>query len=130
MDLLLPATSPDGAISERYRVSAANVLDPNPVIRCSPPAPLTLPIQPVGTDTTVSCTATDRAGNAVSPELPHPLAGAAEQLSALRAEVAHVAPSRPVEFRLERDLRRAAHALDHANPPRACNSLDTFAPRA
>jgi hypothetical protein len=108
-------------------VSAADRLDPNPVVRCSPPAPLTVPIQPVGTATTVVCSATDQAGNAVSRSFRIHVAGAAEQLSALQARVAHVAPSRQVERRLGRDLRRAAHALDHAKPRRACHSLDTFA---
>ena len=71
-DLLLPATSPDGAIIDRYRVSAADGLDPNPVVRCSPPAPLTLPIQPVGTATS-GVLHRDRPGRERrEPELPHP----------------------------------------------------------
>ena len=99
-DLLLPATSPTGATIDRYRVHAADALDPKPVVRCSPPAPLTVPIQPVGTATTVSCTATDRAGNAVSRSFRIHVAGAAEQLSALSKEVAHLGAPRRVERRL------------------------------
>jgi hypothetical protein len=126
-DLTVPATGPKGAIIDRYPVSATDRLDPNPVVRCSPPTPLTVPIQPFGTATTVVCTATDRAGNVVGRTLRIHVAGAAEQLSALQAQVARVAPSREVERRLHRDLRRAGQALDHAEPERACNSLDTFA---
>ena len=126
-DLLLPATSPAGATIDRYRVRAADALDPKPVVRCAPPAPLTVPIQPVGTATTVSCTATDRAGNAVSRSFRIHVAGAAEQLSALSKEVAHLDAPRRVERRLERDLRRASYALDQAKPERACHALDTFA---
>ena len=101
-DLTVPATGPNGATIDRYRVSAADRLDPDPVVRCSPPAPVTVPIQPVGTATTVVCTATDRAGNVVSRSFRIHVAGAAEQLSTLQVEVARDAPSRQVERRLGR----------------------------
>ena len=124
-DLMVPATGPDGATIDRYRVFAADRLDPHPVVRCTPPAPLTVPIQPVGTSITVACTATDRAGNVASRSFGIHVAGAAEQLSALQADVAHIG-SRRVERRLGRDLLRASQALDQAKPRRACHSLDTF----
>ena len=56
--LTVNATSAAGAVVS-YTVSASDILDPAPALVCAPPSGSTFPI---GT-TTVTCTATDRAGN-------------------------------------------------------------------
>src|SRR6185312_7782604 len=38
-DVIVPATSPTGALVRAYPVSAGDNLDPAPVIRCAPPTP-------------------------------------------------------------------------------------------
>jgi hypothetical protein len=126
-DLTVPATSAAGAIVRSYPVSATDNLDPSPVIQCLPPAPHLFPINPLGAASTVGCTVTDRAGNAASRSFRIHVAGAAEQIVALRALLARMVPSPRVTRRLDRDLAKALRALQHAKPQRACAHLGTFA---
>jgi hypothetical protein len=60
-DVTLQATGPDGAV-HTFTASATDDTDPNPTVSCSPPSGSTFPL---GT-TTVTCTATDAAGNSSS----------------------------------------------------------------
>jgi len=61
-EVTVDATSPEGAVVV-YSVSASDNVDPNPTVSCAPPSGSTFPIG----DTTVSCTATDEAGNTSAP---------------------------------------------------------------
>jgi hypothetical protein len=126
-DLAVAATSPAGEVVRGYSVSATDNLGASPVIRCSPPAPHLFPINAPGESSTVACTATDRAGNATSGSFRVQVAGAPEQLMALRELVAGMAPSRRATRRLDRDLAKALRALERAKPKRACAHLRTFA---
>jgi hypothetical protein len=60
-DIEVDATSPAGA-TVTYAVSATDDVDPTPVVTCSPPSGSTFPLLA----TTVTCTATDAAGNTAS----------------------------------------------------------------
>ena len=59
--IVVDATSPAGA-TVTYAVSASDDVDPNPMVICSRPSGSVFPLLV----TTVSCTATDAAGNSVS----------------------------------------------------------------
>jgi hypothetical protein len=125
-DVTVPATTLGGASVPSYTVSVADNLDPSPAVVCRPLAPHQLPIHPPGAAATVGCTATDRAGNAASRSFRIHVAGAAEQIVALRALLARMAPSPRIARRLDRDLAKALHALEHTNARRACAHLGTF----
>lgn len=60
-DLSVPATGATGAVVS-YSVTAEDLADPAPVVSCTPPSGSLFAIGP----TTVSCTATDAAGNSQS----------------------------------------------------------------
>jgi hypothetical protein len=72
------ATSPTGAVVT-YSVSATDNADPNPSATCSPASGSTFAIS----KTTVSCTATDKAGNKASGTFTVTVKGAKEQLADL-----------------------------------------------
>jgi hypothetical protein len=122
-DLTVPATMATGARVQTYPVSADDNLDPAPVIRCSPAVPHVF-----GPDTTstVRCSAGDRAGNTTRRSFTIHVAGAAEQVVALRAELAPMAIPERAARRLDRDLARAQRALRRHRPRRACARLHTF----
>jgi Kelch motif/Galactose oxidase, central domain len=122
-DLLVPATSATGALVSTYPVSATDNLDPRPAIRCSPAAPRLF--APDSTST-VTCSANDRAGNTTRRSFAVHVAGAVEQLVALRAELANMAIPPRAERRLDRDLARALRALRRQRPRRACTHLRAF----
>jgi hypothetical protein len=119
----VPATSPDGALVRRYPVSATDNLDASPAIRCSPAAPH---LFAADTTSTVTCRATDRAGNATSHGFTVHVAGAPEQIVALRAELAGMGIAPRAERRLDRDLARALRALNRGRPRRASAHLHAF----
>lgn len=78
------ATSPDGAVVDYASlVSATDEVDPNPVVSCAPPSGSMFPIG----DTSVSCTATDAAGNSSSGSFTVHVKGASEQVADLLALV-------------------------------------------
>jgi hypothetical protein len=122
-DVTVPATSPSGALVRTYPVSASDNLDPAPVIRCVPPAPQLL--APDST-TTVTCTATDRAGNTAHRSFEIHVSGAAEQILTLRTRLAGMAIPARAQRRLDRDLARALRALQRDRLHRACARLHAF----
>jgi hypothetical protein len=72
------ATSPSGA-AVSYIVTASDALDPSPVVICSPSSGSVFPIG----NTSVACTATDRAGNTSSGSFVVTVKGAAAQVNDL-----------------------------------------------
>ena len=80
------ATSPSGAPVE-YEVTATDETDPAPAVSCDPASGATFAIG----DTTVTCTATDAAGNRATGTFAVHVRGADEQLDALRAQLAAAA---------------------------------------
>ena len=122
-DVTVPATSPGGALVHTYPVSAGDNLDPAPVIRCAPPAPQLF--APDST-TTVTCSATDRAGNAAHRGFEIHVSGAAEQIRALRTRLAGMAILARAQRRLDSDLARGLRALQRHRPRRACARLHAF----
>jgi hypothetical protein len=122
-DLTVLATMATGALVQTYPVSAEDNLDPAPVMRCSPGVPHVF-----GPDTTstVRCSAGDRAGNTTRRSFTVHVAGAVEQILALRAELAAMAIRARAARRLDRDLARAQRALRRQRPRRACARLRTF----
>lgn len=80
--IVVDATSPSGAVVT-FTVSATDA-DPSPSVTCGPGSGATFPI---GT-TTVSCAATDQAGNGASGTFTVEVRGAVEQALDLSAEVA------------------------------------------
>jgi hypothetical protein len=75
--------------------------------------------------TVVSCTATDDAGNSASATFTVTVRGAAEQLAALRGEVA-LLPDEKVGRSLGGKLRDASNALTAGQTPKACSRLAAF----
>jgi HYR domain len=88
-DVVTDATGPGGA-TVAYTVTATDDIDPAPVVSCTPPSASQFAI---GT-TTVSCTATDAAGNSSTATFAVTVEGAAAQLTNLGAEVIGVGPGR------------------------------------
>ncbi len=103
----VPATSSSGA-AVSYTASASDDLDSAPVVACSPASGSTFP---VGT-TTVTCSATDRAGNTASGSFPVTVTDTtAPVISKLPANMAPTATS-------------AAGAVANWTAPSATDNLD------
>jgi WD40 repeat protein len=81
-NLTVDATSPAG-VAVSYAASATDVVDPLPLLNCSPPPGSTFPI---GT-TTVTCTATDNARNSSNGSFTVTVVGAQAQLIRLMQSV-------------------------------------------
>ena len=64
-------------------MTATDDVDPNPTVTCTPASGSPFP----NGDTTVICTATDKAGNTGTASFAVTVRGAAEQLAELRADV-------------------------------------------
>jgi HYR domain len=118
--IVVDATSPQGAVVT-YSVIAADNADPDPSVACSPASGSTFAIG----STAVSCTATDDAGNSASANFTVRVRGAAEQLAALRGEVA-LLPDEKVGRSLSGKLRDAANALTAGQTSKACSRLAAF----
>jgi uncharacterized delta-60 repeat protein len=112
--VMADATGPTGA-TVSFVVSATDDEDLSPAVLCAPPSGSLFPIG----DTTVSCTATDDAGNGTSAGFPVHVKGAAEQLAELERAVAGVGPGRSLgnkvrkaaAFLAKHDLRSAIQTL-------------------
>jgi hypothetical protein len=118
--VIVNATDPTGTDVATYPVSSS---DPDPgddrTIACTPPAPHHFGIG----DTTVSCQATDQAGN-TSPagQFVIRVQGAGRQLVDLHAAVQGVGPGTS----LTRLVERAQRQLADGNPHEAGETLDYF----
>jgi hypothetical protein len=90
------ATSPSGA-NVTYTVTATDDTDPNPLLTCTP---LSGSLFPIG-ETTVSCVATDAAGNTGTASFKVTVEGAAEQLADLRHAVQDAGPGTSLVDKVE-----------------------------
>jgi hypothetical protein len=118
--VVVDATSPQGAVVS-YSVTATDNVDPDPSVACSPASGSTFAIA----STVVSCTARDDAGNSASATFTVRVRGAAEQLTALRGEVA-LLPDEKVGRSLGGKLRDASTALGAGQKSKACQRLSAF----
>jgi len=119
--VVVDATGPDGAAAT-YPVTVTDGTDPAPSWSCVPASGSVFPIG----DTTVTCTATDASGNSASAAFVVRVSGAAEQLAALRTEVAGLGLRPLVAATLDLELRAAQAALAAGRPKLACAALDLF----
>lgn len=116
------ATSPAGAVVT-YVVTALDAVDGAVVPTCAPASGSTFALG----DTTVSCTATDQAGNTSAPAtFTVHVAGAAEQLATLQALVdSYDLPSRTAAS-LTSKLDRVLAYLAAGKTAQAVSTLDSF----
>jgi serine protease len=118
--LTVNATSPQGAVVT-FSATATDDVDPSPTVTC---APTSGSVFPIGT-TSVSCTARDDAGNSTSGSFTVTVIGAADQIAALRAQVA-LLPDEKLGRSLDSKLRDAANALSAGQKSKACTRLAAF----
>lgn len=118
----VPATSAAGAAVE-YDVSADDDTDPAPSIACAPVSGSTFAIG----DTTVTCTATDEAGNEASGSFTVHVSGAGEQIDDLQRLLAVISDI-PQSLRqsLNAKLTDAEAALAESDTADACDDLKAF----
>ena len=115
------ATGPGGAVAA-YSASATDDTDPAPVLSCVPASGSLFAIG----DTTVACTAKDASGNTATASFTVHVAGAAEQLAALRSHVASLGLKKLVAATLDLELQLAQTALAAGYPKLACVPLVLF----
>jgi uncharacterized delta-60 repeat protein len=113
------ATSPAGT-TVTYEASATDDTDPNPALTCTPPSGATFPIG----DTTVSCQATDAAGNQATASFPVHVKGAQDQLEDLLRLVDAQQLGRGTS--LHDKLIDTLAALGSRETRDACNILNAF----
>ncbi|MEW6683481.1 MAG: SBBP repeat-containing protein [Nitrospirota bacterium] len=122
------ATSPAGAVVS-YSASATDNRDSAPGVTCTPSSGSTFPI---GT-TTVTCMASDVAGNSASVQFQVIVQGAPEQIAALVGLVQSFNLKQGIENSLDAKLQNAQDALTAAQGgdlPSACNLLNAFSNEA
>jgi hypothetical protein len=118
--LTVDATSPGGA-KVTYAASAADGVDTSPSLVCAPASGSTFPI---GT-TTVTCTATDAAGNSASAHFDVHVRGASEQLVRLIDKTLAYLDRPALKPALRAQLQAVADALAR-RPRTACLALDLY----
>jgi hypothetical protein len=111
------ATGPDGSVVT-YDASAVDLIDPAPVVECTPPSGSQFAI---GT-TTVTCTATDDTGNVATASFDVHVEDALEQLGDLADSVRAADLSPGLETALEAKLEAASNATGQD----ACVHLAAF----
>lgn len=117
-DVVVDATEPSGAVVT-YAASAVDDIDGPVPVACTPPSGSTFPVD----DTTVTCVASDAAGNEGSASFDVHVRGAGEQLEELIAVVRGLGPGTSLADKL-----RAAHtALDEGDVEGACELVRAFA---
>ena len=115
------ATGPSGA-RVTYSASATDNVDPHPSVNCSPPSGSTFRI---GT-TTVTCTATDQAGNTATKTFRVVVKGAVEQITDLTALVRSLGLAHGTTASFVAQLEGARTALAAGERRDACGSLKAF----
>jgi len=115
--MVLDATGPGGA-TVIYTATSTDNVDASPAVSCGPASGGTFPI---GT-TTVSCTATDAAGNAATGTFTVVVRGADGQLADLAVAVRGVGQGKTLANAVE----RAELLLAHGGPRPACRALIAF----
>lgn len=122
-DLAADATGPGGAVVV-FQVTAIDDVDPAPRVACAPPSGSLFPIDPPGGPTTVTCTATDAAGNASAPGgFQVHVRGAGEQLAALAAQVRALPCDHGERRELEALVAEAARVVARGRRSAACGAL-------
>jgi HYR domain len=120
-DRAVDATSAAGtAVS--YVASATDNLDPDPSIGCGPASGSVFAI---GT-TTVTCTATDDAGNSASASFAVTVRGADDQIVRLIDKTLAFLERPSLQPTLRTRLEAAAKALVNNNRPAACAALNLY----
>jgi len=118
------ATSPAGALVT-YAVSATDDVTPSPTVACAPVSGSTFPI---GT-TTVSCTATDAAGNTTSKSFSVIVQAAAAQVANLMDTVRSFNLKQGITNSLDAKLQNVEDALTSAKKgsvTSTCNQMSAF----
>jgi beta propeller repeat protein len=115
------ATGPGGAVAA-YTVTVSDDTDPAPSLSCAPASGSLFAIG----NTTVACTAKDASGNTATASFTVHVAGAAEQLAALRSHVASLKLKKLVAATLDLELQLAQTALAAGYPKLACVPLVVF----
>jgi hypothetical protein len=118
-DISVDATSASGAVVT-FVVTATDDVDPSPSVACTPPSGSTFPI---GT-TSVTCTATDAAGNAASASFAVHVRGAREQLLNLLRLVDDEGAGSGKS--LHAKLAAALRLLDAGENSAVCGTLKAF----
>ncbi len=120
-EVVADATSPSGA-AVTYSVSASDNLDPDPSVACTPASGGSFPIG----STTVTCTATDSAGNRSSGTFQVIVRSAAEQSEALVDDIESSDLPEGSKSSLTAKVEAAQASADRGNLLAACNMLDAF----
>ena len=121
-DVTVDATSPSGATVDYTTATVTDLVDPSPAVACTPASGS---LFAVGT-TTVTCTATDTAGNTSAPlSFSVTVLSAAEQVDSLLTLVGDLELPRPrLSTSLQRTLMVALNP--DASTASACRALDVF----
>ena len=114
------ATSPSGAVVS-YTVTASDAVS-IPTVSCSPASGS---IFAIGTHT-VSCTATDAAGNSTAAAFVVTVKGATEQIGDLQGAVTDLHLPQGTETSIKQKLTAAATALALGDRDGACDSLQSL----
>jgi len=117
------ATGSDGAVVEFANdISATDDVDDNVPVQCSPASGSTFPI---GT-TTVTCTATDDAGNTASESFDVIVKGATEQVTDLKEVIANLNLPAAITTSLSATLQQAQSSIEADNITAALEQFDAF----
>lgn len=119
--IVVDAIGPAGTIVN-FTVTASDIVDPSPVVSCTPASGSMFPI---GT-TTVSCTATDASGNSTVASFHITVKGAVDQVTDLIQIIKDFNIKKGIENSLNAKLRNATSAIQRGNIMAACNLLNAF----
>jgi HYR domain-containing protein len=122
VSVAVDATSPAGA-RVTYAASAHDDRDPAPRLACTPAAGSVFAIG----DTTVSCLATDAAGNKATARFVVHVRGAGEQIVALIDKTLAFLDLPSLKFSLRTALQSIADGIVARNPRAACRGLNLYA---
>ncbi len=120
-NISINATSPAGA-TFAYTVFATDLGDPSPTVACLPASGSVFPIG----STTVTCTATDGAGNSTGGSFMVHVRGAGEQIVALTAKTLAFVDRPALEAALKASLTTTANALAAGRNLAACSVLSAY----
>ena len=120
-NLTVPASGVAGAVVT-FSASATDNVTAAPTIVC---APLSGSAFPIGTST-VTCTATDAAGNAASTSFTVRVGGAEDLIRALLLYIDDQDLRKKYEQKLSKPLEKGLKALDREKVKQVCDDLDKF----
>ena len=120
-DMAVDATSPAGG-KAGYSASATDDVDSSPTLACTPPSGSVFPI---GT-TTVTCRATDAAGNSGSASFKILVRSAGEQVANLTDKTLAYLDLPALRPALKAALQAVADAIAARHPKAACVALDLY----